>query len=160
MARDARRTDPQAHARASSKGGCGAGGMGTAEASRSAGMGGGASSYMPATIQLYIQLSVNGGRDRTPPDPVPRRRRTLVSDRSCWGWFLRMYRNVADTIAQHFTRHGSRPPLAPNPATIDRLITAAFWASVRREEGRTPTISLGYLPREEAGNGLFVERQV
>src|ERR1041385_1354864 len=69
-----------------------------------------------------------------------------------------MDRNVADTIAQHFTRHGSRPPLAPSPATIDRLITAAFWASGRREEGRPPTISLAYLPREEAGTALFVER--
>src|ERR1041385_4853535 len=132
MARDARRTDPQAHARASSKGGGGAGGMGTAEASGSAGMGGGASSYMPATIQLYIQLSVNGGRDRTPPDPVPRRRRTLVSDRSSSGYFLRMDRNVADTIAQHFTRHGSRPPLAPSPATIDPLVPPPFSARARR----------------------------
>src|ERR1051326_7821770 len=69
MARDARRTDPQAHARASSKGGGGAGGMGTAEASGSAGMGGGAGSYMPATIQLYIQLSVNWGWDPTPAGP-------------------------------------------------------------------------------------------
>lgn len=69
-----------------------------------------------------------------------------------------MDQNVATTIAAHFQRHGSRAPLAPNPATIDRLITAAFWASLRREEGRTPTISLAYLPREEAGTALYVER--
>lgn len=69
-----------------------------------------------------------------------------------------MDRTVAETIAAHFQRHGSRPPLAPDHATIDRLITAAFWASLRREEGRTPTISLAYLPREEAGTALYVER--
>jgi len=81
-----------------------------------------------------------------------------MSHRSRSRYFSPMDRTVADTIAQHFQRHGSRPPLAPDSATIDRLITAAFWASVRREEGRTPTISLAYLPREEAGTALFVER--
>src|ERR1043165_178916 len=59
---------------------------------------------------------------------------------------------------QHAPTRGRPPPPAPTPATIGRLITAAFWASVRREEGRTPTISLAYLPREEAGTALFVER--
>lgn len=63
---------------------------------------------------------------------------------------------VAATIAEHFRRHGAE--LAPDAATIERIIDAAFWASLRREEGRAPTISLAYLPREAAGTALFVER--
>jgi hypothetical protein len=46
----------------------------------------------------------------------------------------------------------------PDPATIERIINAAFWASLRREEGREPTISLAYLPPEAAGTALLVER--
>src|SRR5262249_22691355 len=34
--------------------------------------------------------------------------------------------------------------------TIETLIEAAFWASLRREEGYTPTISLAFLAPEEA----------
>src|SRR3989442_10429717 len=56
---------------------------------------------------------------------------------------------VAKTIAQHFRRHveragisGEVPP--PDAVTIERIINAAFWASLRREEGREPTISLAY----------------
>ncbi|MDP3910926.1 MAG: hypothetical protein Q8Q14_11105 [Gemmatimonadales bacterium] len=29
---------------------------------------------------------------------------------------------------------------------IDKIIRAAFWASLRRDEGRVPKISLAYLP--------------
>lgn len=69
---------------------------------------------------------------------------------------------VADTVAQHFRRHVERAGVAgallPDPATIERIINAAFWASLRREEGREPTISLAYLPPEAAGTALFVER--
>src|SRR5712664_2603109 len=70
---------------------------------------------------------------------------------------------VAQTIAQHFRRHvelagisGAVPP--PDAATIERIINAAFWASLRREEGREPTISLAYLPPDAAGTALLVER--
>src|SRR6266516_3187564 len=70
---------------------------------------------------------------------------------------------VAETVAQHFRRHlqlagipGEVP--APDAATIERIINAAFCASLRREEGREPTISLAYLPPEAAGTALLVER--
>src|SRR6266550_1679858 len=58
---------------------------------------------------------------------------------------------VAETVAQHFRRHMQRAGIpgevpAPDAATIERIINAAFWASLRREEGREPTISLAYLP--------------
>jgi hypothetical protein len=63
---------------------------------------------------------------------------------------------VAGTIAEHFRRHAA--DLAPDDATIERIINAAFWASLRREEGRAPKISLAYLPVEKAGTALLIER--
>jgi len=76
-------------------------------------------------------------------------------------------RAVADTVAEHYHRHiaqasarGASTTMAepPDAGTIERIINAAFWASLRREEGRAPTISLAYLPREAAGAALLVER--
>src|SRR2546426_4475392 len=67
---------------------------------------------------------------------------------------------VAKTIAQHFRRHMERAGIraeVPDAATIERIINAAFWASLRREEGREPTISLAYLPPDAAGTALIVE---
>jgi hypothetical protein len=50
--------------------------------------------------------------------------------------------------------------LAPLPAaeTIDAIIDAAFWASLRREEGYPPRISLAYLPPEQAERPLLLRR--
>ncbi|HEX8117300.1 MAG TPA: hypothetical protein VF521_08510, partial [Pyrinomonadaceae bacterium] len=39
---------------------------------------------------------------------------------------------------------------APDAATVEAVIDAAFWASLRREEGYPPKISLAYLPPEQA----------
>src|SRR6266704_3011675 len=69
--------------------------------------------------------------------------------------------SVATTVEQHFRRHIERTGLkseVPDASTIERIINAAFWASLRREEGRAPTISLAYLPREAGGTALYVER--
>jgi hypothetical protein len=63
---------------------------------------------------------------------------------------------VSHTLAEHFRRHGGER--APDAATIERIIDAAFWASLRREEGRIPKISLAFLPPEAAGSALLVER--
>lgn len=63
--------------------------------------------------------------------------------------------SVAHTIAEHFRRDAAG--LAPDPTTIERIINAAFWASLRREEGRAPKISLAYLPTEQAGTALLIE---
>jgi len=41
---------------------------------------------------------------------------------------------------------------------VERIIDAAFWASLRREEGREPKISLAYLPPTAAGHPLQFER--
>jgi hypothetical protein len=46
----------------------------------------------------------------------------------------------------------------PEAETIEALIDAAFWASLRREEGYTPRISLAFLSPEEAAQPLLFER--
>jgi hypothetical protein len=50
--------------------------------------------------------------------------------------------------------------LAPVPGTdtVETIINAAFWASLRREEGYMPRISLAFLSSEEAGNPLTFEQ--
>src|SRR5437667_11345109 len=64
---------------------------------------------------------------------------------------------IAETVRRPVRVAGIKAEI-PDAATIDRIVNAAFWASLRREEGREPTISLAYLPPEAAGTALFVER--
>jgi len=81
--------------------------------------------------------------------------------------FQYMNGSVARVVAEHFRRHlqqargqgrGGAVAEPPDEATIERLISTAFWASLRREEGRAPKISLAYLSREAAATGLLIER--
>ena len=77
-------------------------------------------------------------------------------------------RIVAVTIEQHFARYlatarqQSREELArhPDAQVIEAIIDAAFWSSLRREEGCSPKISLAFLPPEEAGQPLMFERRL
>ena len=48
----------------------------------------------------------------------------------------------------------------PDERAIARMIDAAFWASLRREEGMEPKISLAFLTHEEATYPLILERPV
>lgn len=52
--------------------------------------------------------------------------------------------------------------LAPQPSlnVIQSIIDIAFWASLRREEGRSPKISLAYLPPQLAGQPLEFEDRI
>lgn len=64
-------------------------------------------------------------------------------------------RAVAPTVAEHLQLHraalppqdAERPPfeLLPEARHIEALVDVAFWASVRREEGYIPKISLAFL---------------
>lgn len=71
-------------------------------------------------------------------------------------------RTVAEVVRAHFAQHlakarlQGRIDLGPEPAAadIEAIIDAAFWASLRREEGITPTISLALLPPSNAGQAL------
>jgi hypothetical protein len=73
---------------------------------------------------------------------------------------------VAQTVVDHFRRHlelardvADAAPV-PDRSSVERIINAAFWASLRREEGRVPKISIAFLPPEAAGTSLRVERHL
>ncbi|MGE0407609.1 MAG: putative sensor domain DACNV-containing protein [Candidatus Korobacteraceae bacterium] len=71
-------------------------------------------------------------------------------------------RTVAARVEQHFRRHassngGAEDAPAPSLDDIELLVDVAFWASLRREEGFSPKISMAYLPAEP-GNGAMVFR--
>ena len=61
---------------------------------------------------------------------------------------------LAEAIAPHFARHVANAPkedserlaVPPDASSIAPMVDAAFWASLRREEGYVPTISLAYMP--------------
>jgi hypothetical protein len=74
-------------------------------------------------------------------------------------------RLASPKVHAYFARHldagkrQSQELLAPIPEArvIERLINAVFWASLRREEGYIPKISLAYLPPELDSNSLLLE---
>jgi hypothetical protein len=74
-------------------------------------------------------------------------------------------REAAPTVAARLARHraaGVSPGVddmpAPDVEDIEALIDAAFWASLRREEGYLPRISLALVPQEKAGVPMRFER--
>lgn len=75
---------------------------------------------------------------------------------------------VATQVEEYFANHHAaavqRHPqvLAPQPdaRSIEAIIDAAFWASLRHEEGYSAKISLAFLPAEQAGQPLIFERQL
>ncbi|OFW44794.1 MAG: hypothetical protein A3J29_20010 [Acidobacteria bacterium RIFCSPLOWO2_12_FULL_67_14b] len=76
-------------------------------------------------------------------------------------------RAVAATVAAHFARHlettedrdSAEAACAPDAAAVESIIDAAFWASLRREEGRAPRVSLALLPPGRARHALvFADR--
>lgn len=75
-------------------------------------------------------------------------------------------RQVSETIRNHFQQHlekaqsTSEAALAPAPSAscIEIMLDTAFWSSLRREEGRSPKISLAYLPPQMAVQPLLFEQ--
>jgi hypothetical protein len=75
-------------------------------------------------------------------------------------------RIVAPKLHAYFARHreetiarGDRDVGSlPDVGVIEAMIDAAFWASLRHEEGYIPKISLAYLTPQEAGQALTLER--
>ncbi|MEO8070777.1 MAG: putative sensor domain DACNV-containing protein [Acidobacteriota bacterium] len=75
-------------------------------------------------------------------------------------------RVIALRAKAHFDRHVAlarqefREHLAPepDPQAIEAIVDAAFWASLRREEGTSPKISLAFVSPESAGEPLIFER--
>jgi hypothetical protein len=77
-------------------------------------------------------------------------------------------RTAAARIRAHFERHlaasppeeGERAAVAPDTAAIEAIIDAAFWASLRREEGYMPRISLAFVAPETVEWPLMFERRL
>jgi hypothetical protein len=74
-------------------------------------------------------------------------------------------RIVAPRVASHFSRlHDDKRTkgVGPTPpaSVVEALIEAAFWASLRRQEDYDPTISLAYLPLEDAGQPLLLSAPI
>jgi hypothetical protein len=75
-------------------------------------------------------------------------------------------RTVAPRVRAYFERRRAEAlsrdqdhlATLPDPETIEAVIDTAFWASLRREEGYTPRISLALLSPEEAVHPLLLER--
>src|SRR5437763_9450579 len=74
---------------------------------------------------------------------------------------------AAPRVAAHFANHikaaeAGGLPMAPAPSaqTVEAIIDAAFWASLKREEGYAPKISLAYLPPEQAIRPIVFERPI
>ena len=72
-------------------------------------------------------------------------------------------RSAAAGLVDYFARHaatGQASPAAgaglPDVATVEALIDAGFWASLQREEGYAPEISLAYLPPARAVRPLML----
>jgi hypothetical protein len=77
-------------------------------------------------------------------------------------------RMVAKAIENHFAlqldaagQHGEKP-MTPEPkaSVIEKMLDTAFWASLRREEGRIPKISIAYLPPDQALQPLLFEQRI
>jgi hypothetical protein len=75
---------------------------------------------------------------------------------------------VASTIETHFANHladanaKGEIDLAPQPPArvIEAILDAAFWASLRKEEGHSPKISIAFLPPEQAGKPLLFNQKL
>jgi hypothetical protein len=77
-------------------------------------------------------------------------------------------REAAARIRSHFERHisgfaaqqGGTAAEVPDAAAVEAMIDAAFWASLRREEGYIPRISLAFVAPETVRQPLRFERQL
>lgn len=77
-------------------------------------------------------------------------------------------RQAAARICFHFQRHLSSIAAQqsrtvshiPDAAAVEAMIEAAFWASLRREEGYIPRISLAFVAPETVKQPLRFERQI
>lgn len=75
---------------------------------------------------------------------------------------------VADTVVTIFTQHldqalaKGETDMASVPSTnhVEQILDTAFWASLRREEGNSPKISIAFLSPEQAGLPLRFENKL
>jgi len=66
---------------------------------------------------------------------------------------------LVDYFARHAAAAAAHPSVGsclPDVGTVEALIDAAFWASLQREEGYVPEISLAFLPPKRAVRPLML----
>jgi hypothetical protein len=76
-------------------------------------------------------------------------------------------RSVSQRVLQHLEQHAAAPFVSKRPAAtlpsaevIEAMVEAGFWASLRREEGRTPLLSLAFVSASQAPRALMFEHGV
>ena len=77
-------------------------------------------------------------------------------------------RSVSAAIARHFKQHFeaarknhvSQLAPEPDPGVVESMIDVAFWASLGREEGHSPKISLAFLPPQMAGTPMVFKHRL
>ena len=72
-------------------------------------------------------------------------------------------RAVAPRVAAYFNDHAEAfgavtPAVLADPEAIERIIDAAFWTSLRREEGYVARISVAYVSPDRAEDAIAFER--
>ncbi|MEJ5994682.1 putative sensor domain DACNV-containing protein [Pedobacter sp. Du54] len=75
---------------------------------------------------------------------------------------------VASKVEAHFAKHLAEAnakgevDLAPQPPArvIEAILDAAFWSSLRKEEGHSPKISIAFLPPEQAGKPMIFNQRL
>ena len=70
---------------------------------------------------------------------------------------------VAPSVRDYFLRHTAAAHCeagapVPDAAVLESLINAAFWTSLRREEGFVPKMSLAYVPPNDDGHSMRFEQ--
>src|SRR5215203_150125 len=73
-------------------------------------------------------------------------------------------RAVAARVQSHFARHlGPNAVLGdtlPDLSDIESIVDAAFWASLRREEGYVPKISIALVAPDRASQPILFDRRL
>ncbi|EHQ28592.1 putative sensor domain DACNV-containing protein [Mucilaginibacter paludis] len=77
-------------------------------------------------------------------------------------------RKVSETVRNHFAHHiatahkqgEQKLATAPGADVIEQIIDVAFWASLRKEEGNSPKISLAFLSPQQAEKALVFEKEL
>ncbi|RKD12384.1 hypothetical protein BCY91_12095 [Pelobium manganitolerans] len=67
----------------------------------------------------------------------------------------RIEQHFSDLIAQAGAKGESGFAKAPSTGVIEEIINAAFWASLRKEEGHSPRISIAFLSPQQAEQPLL-----
>lgn len=68
-------------------------------------------------------------------------------------------RHFANQLAEAAKRGEADLATEPNRNTIETIIDTAFWASLRKEEGHSPKISLAFMSPEQSKQPLLFERR-